>query len=145
MAPLTSFDQILGVAPRGLRIAVAGANDSKVLDAIKLAVDEGILEGGILFMSRQSHHETMSLVQQTGLTNRGFSVYECEDDAKTCKHATAAARCGDANILMKGFVQTSGFMRAASIAKQGSAQEGIISNWHIPGYCLWTSSSLSQM
>lgn len=127
MAPLTSFDQILGVAPRGLRIAVAGANDSKVLDAIKLAVDEGILEGGILFMSRQSHHETMSLVQQTGLTNRGFSVYECEDDAKTCKHATAAARCGDANILMKGFVQTSGFMRAVLNSETGLGTGRVLS------------------
>ena len=46
---------------------------------------------------------------------------------KTYQHATAAARCGDANILMKGFVQTSGFMRAVLNSETGLGTRRVLS------------------
>lgn len=127
MARLTSFDQVLAAAPRGCRIAVAGANDPRVLDAVTLAVDEGILAGGILCMSRLSTEEAMSLVAPTGLENKGFSIEVCGNDILTCETAITVVRRGDVSILMKGFVQTSDFIRAVLNKETGLGTGDILS------------------
>lgn len=112
MSMLTSFDQILAAAPRGRRVAVAGADDPAVLNAVSMAARQGIVAGGVLCMSRLSGSEAAASVAQAGLKSPKFAIESCKNDASACEMAVAAVRRGKAGILMKGFVQTADFIRA---------------------------------
>ena len=64
---MTSFRQVRAAAPRGRRIAVAGADDPAVLHAVAMAVSEGIVSGGRLCMSRLTRAEAELELEQAGL------------------------------------------------------------------------------
>ena len=114
---MTSFRQVRAAAPRGRRIAVAGADDPAVLHAVAMAVSEGIVSGGRLCMSRLTRAEAELELEQAGLEPGSFEIDAVGEgraagDREPCFQAVAAVRDGEADILMKGFVQTADFMRA---------------------------------
>lgn len=139
MALLASFEQVRRCAPRGCRIAVAGADDSAVLEAVALAVREGIVAGGVLCMSRAPGQEAQALVADAGLASDQFVVIGGTSeagDALACQKAVAAVRRGQAGILMKGFVQTADFMRAVLNRDEGLSCGQVLSQtgiYEIPG------------
>lgn len=135
MTGLTSFDQVRNAAPRGRRIAVAGADDPAVLDAVALAVQEGIVAGGALCISRLSRAEAAAAMARAGLDPQAFQVTPSENDAEACRTAVAAVQSGEAGILMKGFVHTADFMRAVLDREAGLTTGEVLCQtgvYHIP-------------
>lgn len=126
MTMVRSFEQILAAAPRGCRVAVAGADDPAVLHALSLAARQGIVTGGVLCMSRLSGAEAAASVARSDLDGPGFTIEAGKGDVSACQMAVAAVRCGDADILMKGFVQTADFIRAVLNKETGLGRGEIL-------------------
>ncbi len=129
---MNNFEQVRAAAPRGLRIAVAGADDPAVLHAVAMAAAEGIVSGGALCMAKQAGGaETVAAVERAGLDPARFVVVESGQgagggDAAACRRAVETVRSGGADILMKGFVQTADFMRAVLNKETGISAGGVL-------------------
>jgi len=114
---------------------VAGADDPAVLDAVVMAVQEGIVAGGALCMSRPARADAEAAMARAGLDARAFQVKASADDAEACRTAVAAVRNGEAGILMKGFVHTADFMRAVLDREAGLTTGEVLCQtgvYHIP-------------
>jgi phosphotransacetylase len=106
--PLRSFDQLFQDADaRGqpLPVAVAGAADRTVLEALRVACDRRwvapILVGDEEAVRRVAAENAVSL--------RGFTILSAADPAAA---AVALVRRGEARLMMKGKISTPALMRA---------------------------------
>lgn len=124
---MISFEQVRATAPRGLAIAVAGADDPEVLYAVAMAAAEGIIASGTLCMAHVAGEAAAARVAGAGLDPSAFRVDAAAGDAAACRAAVEAVRAGGADILMKGFVQTADFMRAVLSKETGIASGGVLS------------------
>lgn len=135
---MNSFEQVRAAAPRGLRIAVAGADDPAVLHAVEMAASEGIVSGGTLCMAKLADAEATAAVVRAGLDPERFvadasagaasaaGAAGAVGDAAACRRAVGMVRSGGADILMKGFVQTADFMRAVLNKETGLSSGGVL-------------------
>lgn len=101
------------------KIAVAAAEDSHVLGAIKEAVAESIVEP-ILVGNIAKIKEIASGI---GFNLNGIEMVEENDIKKACRKAVEIVRAGDANIIMKGLVSTADFLRAV-LNKEAGLRKG---------------------
>jgi len=90
-----------------VKMSVAVAHDRDVLKAVKMALDEGITDP-ILVGNGPVIREMMA---EMGLPE-DIEVLHEEDDARAALEAVKLVSGGKADILMKGLVNTSVFMRA---------------------------------
>ncbi|MEE9443672.1 MAG: phosphate acyltransferase [candidate division Zixibacteria bacterium] len=110
---IRSSDEIIDAArkisgKRGrFRIAVAVANDSDVLGAIKSAYDDGICDA-LLFGDRGKIEE---VAQRDQIDIGKFRIFDQPDDSKAVKGAVGTAARGEADVTMKGFVSTSTLLK----------------------------------
>ncbi|MCU9850430.1 phosphate acyltransferase [Defluviimonas sp. WL0024] len=132
--PVRSFDELRGRA-RDLgpvRLAVAGGNDASVLEAIIQAVGEGLV----------------SAVQVTGdasaigaaLPAALHPVVQCVEasDAADCAtKAVAAVREDRADVLMKGHVDSTAYLRAIVSRDTGIRAGGVLSNVTVAAMPSW--------
>lgn len=101
------------------KIAVAAAEDSHVLGAIKEAVAENIVEP-ILVGNAAKIKE---IANGIGFSLNGIEIIEEVDIKKACRKAVEIVRAGDANIIMKGLVSTADFLRAV-LNKEAGLRKG---------------------
>lgn len=101
------------------KIAVAAAEDSHVLGAIKEAVAESIVEP-ILVGNTAKIKE---IANGIGFNLNGIEIVEEVDIKKACRKAVEIVRAGDANIIMKGLVSTADFLRAV-LNKEAGLRKG---------------------
>lgn len=101
------------------KIAVAAAEDSHVLGAIKEAVAESIVEP-ILVGNTAKIKE---IANGIGFSLNGIEIIEEVDIKKACRKAVEIVRAGDANIIMKGLVSTADFLRAV-LNKEAGLRKG---------------------
>ncbi len=101
------------------KIAVAAAEDSHVLGAIKEAVAESIVEP-ILVGNIAKIKEIASGI---GFNLNGIEMVEENDIKKACRKAVEIVRAGDANIIMKGLVSSADFLRAV-LNKEAGLRKG---------------------
>ncbi|HEY3963957.1 MAG TPA: phosphate acyltransferase [Planctomycetaceae bacterium] len=106
--PLPSFDELRAavdaVAPR-LSVAVAGATDSTVLEAVAQGKVRGWIEP-ILVGDASAIQATSA---EAGI---GVDRFRIVDDADSARAAVAEVRSGRARLLMKGLIDTPSLMRA---------------------------------
>ncbi|MDK9711179.1 MAG: phosphate acyltransferase [Acidaminobacter sp.] len=117
-------------APRSV-ISVAGAEDRAVLEAVKLAEDLGFVRS--ILVGRQAGIE--SLAKEVGLTD--YEIVEAETPEEAVEAAVQAVREGRASILMKGFVNTSVYMRGILSRERGLRTGRLLSLlavYEVPGY-----------
>lgn len=128
--PIAGFDAIYqACAGRTARtVAVAGADDPLVLEALQQAVAKGLICGGMLTARNVAVvKERAGLLPLSNRGVNGFHVVEYADDAECCFAAAGAVRSGDCGLLMKGQVHTDAFMRAVLSKDKGLAAGGLLS------------------
>lgn len=132
------FDEILSLAKKISkehisRVAVAGAEDSIVLDVLVDAAKQGFARP-LLFGKKQMIEKIAS--------EQGLSLCDCEindvaDGPEAARKASAAARSGMADVLMKGNVTTATIMKAALDKEIGIKTDRLMSHvaiFEVEGY-----------
>ncbi|MFH1699818.1 MAG: phosphate acyltransferase [Candidatus Zixiibacteriota bacterium] len=116
---IKSSDDIIDAARkisnrRGLfRIAVAVANESNVLAAIKSAYDDGICDA-ILFGNKGKIEE---IAHKNQIDIGKFPIIDQTDDIKAVNNAVGSAARGEADVIIKGFVSTSTLLKGVLTKK----------------------------
>ncbi len=110
MQGLRHFAKMLERAKEGKRqrLSVAAPTDDDVLEGVKLAVEEGIVESILVGDADQIR----STAEKVGFNLEGVRLIDERDPTKACRTATKLVRDGEADLLMKGMVTTADLMRA---------------------------------
>lgn len=99
-----------GAQGLNLRVAVACAHDTEVIEALLAAREKGICTALLYGKAAEIHKIFASL----GADETGFTIVEPEDgsDVACARAAVHAVEAGDADYLMKGILNTTDFLRA---------------------------------
>ncbi len=123
MPPINNFAQLTVVAQQHgpLTLAVAAAHELHVLEAVRAATDAGmvrpILIGNELQMQRIAAEHGISLV--------GFNLINSEEIHEAALMAVKLVHDGEAQVLMKGRLETADLLRAA-LNKQYGLRTGAL-------------------
>lgn len=116
-----------------MRLAVVCAQDSYVLTAVVKAAQIGlvrpILTGNAAVIR--------TILKEIGADPDAMPVCDAPDKQEACMLAARLVRDGEADMIMKGIVDTSVFMRAVLNRENGLRGDGILSHdlvLEIPGY-----------
>lgn len=135
---LRSFDQLLAERKpskgKAKRLAVAAAHDSHTLEAVMKARDDGIIEPILIGRGE----EIRRILDSTGVSINVPVVIHEEDDDRAAAKAVSLVRCGEADLLMKGKLNTANMLRAVIDKNTGLLEEGrvisLMAMAQIPGY-----------
>ena len=97
-----------------LTISVAVAQDAEVLLSVKGAMDRGLAD----FILVGDEKRIRPLMKKVGVVGT-VRVIDETDDMKACQEAVALIRAGAAQVLFKGIVNSSLFLRAALDKEKG--------------------------
>lgn len=103
-------------------IALAAAEDMYALEAIKLIKDYG-LGNAILIGCRE---KISSLAEEIHLNIKDIEIINVPDKVLACKEAIALVKSGRADILMKGLVDSSVYLRAILNKETGIAKSRLV-------------------
>lgn len=112
-------------------ISVAVAQDKEVLSAIKLAQDAGIAEAILVGDASL----ITPLMEEVGLAANTPIIHEVEN-AKAAAKAVSLVRNGQAQMLMKGLINSSEFLRAVLHKEGGLRTDRLLSHlgaFEVPG------------
>lgn len=123
---IKNFEEIMQAA-RGCgpaSIAVAVAQDQEVLSAVKSAYDLGIAKS--ILVGDAAHIRQIAVQNQIALD--GFRIINCQDNAAACRTAVQLVSCGQAQIVMKGLVDTSIILKAVLDKEIGLRTDNVLSH-----------------
>ncbi|WP_415183236.1 phosphate acyltransferase [Phaeovulum sp.] len=107
----------------GLRLAVAGAEDPSVLEAIIIAAGQGLVTEAVLVGNARLIRE---LLPQEWLER--FRIEHAADNAEAAKLAVSVVRAGVADVLVKGQVDSGAYLRAVVSRDTGLRASDVLSN-----------------
>ncbi|MCL1895975.1 MAG: phosphate acyltransferase [Clostridiales bacterium] len=118
------LDEIKGLLKVGGRrvVSIAAAGDVEVIEAVSLMLEAGAGEP-VLFGDAE---KIRRLAEEAGLY--GLDIVPAQNDAEAALAAAECVREGKADILMKGLLNTSDFMRGVLDKERGIRGEGILSH-----------------
>ncbi|NLW69485.1 MAG: phosphate butyryltransferase [Eubacteriaceae bacterium] len=132
-----TFDELVGKiksAPRGVRMAVAAADDSHTLEAILKARDEGIISPilvGNKFLMEKA-------LDQLGASFPDEDMIDAPELTDSAQRAVALVKGGEAAFLMKGNLDTSIILKAVvnreNGLRKGDALMSHFTIFEIPSY-----------
>ncbi|MCQ2203341.1 MAG: bifunctional enoyl-CoA hydratase/phosphate acetyltransferase [Bacteroidales bacterium] len=130
-----TFDSILDLARQGSRkkVSVAAAQDSYVLEAVSQAYTRGIADA-VLVGSRD---KIVDMAAQNGISLDGLEILDEPDDAQAALRAVQLVHDGQADMLMKGHMDTRSFLRTVLDKNVGLRTDRMLSHvcvFEIPGY-----------
>jgi len=105
-------------------VAVAAAEDEYVLETVCRAYERGIAVP--VLYGRRSEIERLS--ERSGLDLSRFELIDTEDEKKAALEAVSAVRRGEADILMKGMLQTADLLRAVLDKEKGLRTGRVLSH-----------------
>ena len=111
-------------------ISVAVAEDEDVLEAVKRAETIGLADAVLV----GDGTKILPLAQKIGL--KTINILEAADEAEAARKAVGLIREKKADVLMKGMLNTSAFMRAVLNTEQGLKTGALLSHlaaYEIPG------------
>ncbi len=134
--PITTFAQLREQAQQSaaVTIAIAGAADPQVLISTAQARDQGLIRAAVLVGDSQRINQ---LLQQLKLDPRGFSIEQQLDSQATADQAVAAINRGEAQILVKGSLDSASYFRAILNRDHGLLAAKVLSNislFELPSY-----------
>lgn len=116
------------------RIAVAWAQDSNTISALHNAVNKGFAEA--LLIGRKN--EIIDTCGEHGIDNSIFRIIDSENESAASEKAVAMARSGEADIVMKGLVNTDKFLKAVMHKEKGIMLPGAVLSYvcaiQLPAY-----------
>ena len=115
------------------RVAVAAAADQEILEAVKLARLEGLVEPILVGDVERIRH----LATKISLDLRGLEVVHEPDPIRAVHAAVDAVVDGRAQFLMKGLVNSSDFLRGVLRSERGLRTGKLLSHlgaFQVPGY-----------
>jgi len=113
-------------------VAVAAAEDEEVLKAIVKSRELGLCESILV----GNEKEILRLLKMMGVDNN-FRIIDEKNPVESSKIAAELVRNGEAQILMKGLVETKFLLKAVLDKERGLASGNLISHisaFEIPGY-----------
>ncbi|SDF19826.1 phosphate butyryltransferase [Sporolituus thermophilus] len=132
---LKSFADVLaavkGLPPR--RVAVAAAQDDAVLEAVRGAKEQGIADF-ILVGDRDKIERTAAKVS---VSLEGLTIIHEADDRQAAYRAVALVSGGEADVLMKGLINTADLLRAVLDKEVGLRTGRVLSHaavFEVPGF-----------
>jgi phosphate butyryltransferase len=105
-------------------IAVAWPHDEDVLVSLDRAASGGLVRP--LLVGRRSVID--ALCARTGLGRFPRDVVECDSDGEAIETAVRKVGCGEAQMLMKGLVSTSAFLKGILNKEWGLRQRALLSH-----------------
>lgn len=122
---LTSFAEMRHAAASGtpMRIAVAGGNDANVIEAVVLALQGQLASGAVISGDAAiiAEHLPLDLREQV-------EIIPSDTAAECAQAAVAQVRSGAADVLMKGHVDSTSYLRAVVNRETGIRQGSVLSN-----------------
>ncbi|MBI9078905.1 MAG: phosphate butyryltransferase [Pseudodesulfovibrio sp.] len=120
---LKDFNELIAKAKSGrqYKVCVAAAQDAELLHAVKLAVDMGFMRPILV----GNEKKVRDLAAEVGLTD--FELVACEDTDECAAVAVEIVKSGQADVLMKGVISTTTYMRAILNKETGLRSGGLIS------------------
>lgn len=115
------------------KIAVAAAEDAGVLRAVLEAYEDGVVEPILVGDAER----IKALLDERGVGVPGKLIVNAESAAEAAEKAVTMVRSGEADILMKGLMQTADMMRPVVNKERGlnvGSVISLVSIMEIPGY-----------
>ena len=121
-----NFKEIFEKASSGAPkiIAVAAANDLNTLSTFALAYEKGMARG-ILVGDKDVIHR---IADENGIDLESQEIIHCPDDKEAALKACSLVREGKADVLMKGMVKTSTFLKAVLDNESGLRSGKLLSH-----------------
>ncbi len=91
-----------------MKLAVAAAEDTEVLEAVKQAVEAGVIEP-VLFGNEE---DIRRIAESVGLNLEDVQVNHCDDFVASARAAVQSVSEGRSDFLMKGLLDTSVLLKA---------------------------------
>ncbi len=122
MNPIRNLDQLIGdlQGSPSRRVAVAAGHDPNTIGAAARAVAEGIAK--VTLVGDGARIER--LCAEMNLDAGGFAIVEETDAVSAGRKAVALVRAGEADVLMKGLIPTSDYMKQILDKETGLLPEG---------------------
>lgn len=134
MNALKSFDELaqrLADSPKRRRVVLVCPHDSHTEYVIGRALEEGFAEFTLFTVSPVSGN-----LQTVISHHRPYvRIVECSEVAEACREAVAAVRRGEAEVLMKGTVNTDVLLKAVLDKQGGLLESGRVLS-HIAMSCI---------
>lgn len=106
------------------RVSVAAAHDEAVVEAIVNCRREGIAEG-LMFGDAA---KIKKLIKKYEDDPKDYTVIDTEDDDESADKAAAAASSGDANVILKGILNTGKLLRNVLKKEYNLRRKGLLSH-----------------
>ncbi|MCD8364817.1 MAG: bifunctional enoyl-CoA hydratase/phosphate acetyltransferase [Clostridiales bacterium] len=133
---LTNFDVLVDKVksfPEPKRVVVAAAGDAHTLEAIKEAVDEGIVKP-VLVGDRA---KIVEIAAQIGLSVADEDIYDAPDAVEAAQKAVALIHEGKGDFIMKGKLETAQILKPVVNKETGLGTGRVMSHFvldEIPNY-----------
>jgi len=105
-------------------VAVACAQDEDVLLSLSKAAKEGLVKP--LLVGKKTEIE--ALLTKLSIKNMNHEIINCEDDTQAAEIAVKKVSSGEAQMLMKGLVATSTFLKAVLNKDWGLRKRNLLSH-----------------
>ncbi len=130
-----NFDEVLlAVKERPpKRIAVAAAQDDAVLEAVKGAKEQGIAD----FILVGDTDKIQNMAEKLDISLEGIPIIQETDDRQAVYQAVSMVSRGEADILMKGLINTADLLRAVLDKEIGLRTGRVLSHvavYELPGF-----------
>jgi len=109
MTGLLELARLIAQVSGPKKVAVAAAEEAHVIEAVNEARIEGLVHP-ILFGNPE---RIRRIASELGIRTPNLEIRHAKNPAEAAELATQAVSSGEADILMKGMVQSSDFLRAA--------------------------------
>lgn len=122
---IRSFTELESALPEAppLRPAVAGGEDAATLSALVEAMTQGLVADAVV----TGNATAIRAMLPVGLVSR-FQILSSDGPAEAAGLAVAAVRAGDANLLVKGGVDSAAYLRAVVARETGLRASEVLSN-----------------
>jgi len=123
---ITSFDQLISTVKnkKRKRLAIASAEGEEIIEAVKKAVEEGIISPVLI----GDQNKIEQLCQKKKLTLDEVEIVNVPDPKLTGKVAVQMVKEGKAEMLMKGKVDTSTLLKAVLDKESGIRSGALLSH-----------------
>jgi len=122
--PITKLDQMLDALrskPRK-KLVAAAANDEHTIEAVKDAVDAGIVEAILVGVESK----ILDICKGNGIDSALFKIINEPIETEAASRAVAMVKTGECDVLMKGSLSTDKYMKAILNKEHGLMEPGAI-------------------